>query len=142
MSNNTTDSVRTAAKRRLAIYLIVTFTLTWGLIIPLCFKLGAFENGELATAGIVAPIAISMFFPLIGAFVANLACGKENRINLLSGYFQFIFLSFLLSLEYQPFPPATLRNSYKQVESTNLAIYLSFRNLHPRWCNYIAPDHD
>ena len=32
--------------KRLAIYLIVTFGLTWGLLIPAGFALGTFENGE------------------------------------------------------------------------------------------------
>ncbi len=73
---------KSAAKKRLAIFLPITFALTWGLLIPLGFALGAFENGENATPAIIAPIAISMFFPLVGALIANFACKPEERINL------------------------------------------------------------
>ena len=71
-----------AARKRLVVYLAVTFVLTWGVQIPAGITLGAFENGELASPAILAIIAISMFFPLIGALVANRACGNEGRIDL------------------------------------------------------------
>ena len=79
---STTSAPKGAATKRLAIFLAVTFTLTWALDITAGVMLGAYENGELATSAIVAPVAVSMFFPLIGALIANVACGKENRLDL------------------------------------------------------------
>lgn len=74
--------MKSAAKKRLTIFLVVTFALTWGLVIPMGVVLGAFENGENATPAIVLPVAISMFFPLVGALVANRACDVGERIDL------------------------------------------------------------
>lgn len=79
---NTAAPSKTLAKKRLVIFLAFTFVLTWGLDFVACTLLGAYENGESGTPAIAVPIAISMFFPLLGAIVANYAVGKENRIDL------------------------------------------------------------
>lgn len=68
--------------KRLAIYLTVTFGLTWGLLIPAGLALGTFENGEASSALMIGLIALSMFFPLVGALAANLTCKPEERIDL------------------------------------------------------------
>lgn len=68
--------------KRLAIFLAVTFGLTWGLLIPAGFALGTFENGENSSMLMIGLIALSMFFPLVGALVANFACKPEERIDL------------------------------------------------------------
>ncbi|MBQ9020919.1 MAG: CPBP family intramembrane metalloprotease [Eggerthellaceae bacterium] len=68
--------------KRLVIYLAITFGLTWGLLIPAGFVLGTFQNGESSSVLMIGLIALSMFFPLIGALVANFACKTEERINL------------------------------------------------------------
>ena len=73
---------KSVARKRLVVFLAFTFVLTWGLDFVACTMFGSFEKGESATPAIVVPIAVSMFFPLAGAFVANLACGKENRLDL------------------------------------------------------------
>lgn len=68
--------------KRLAIYLAVTFALCWGLLIPSGFALGTFASGEASSPLMMGFIALSMFFPLAGALVANFACKPENRIDL------------------------------------------------------------
>lgn len=68
--------------KRLVVYLVVTFALTWGLLIPAGFALGTFANGEGSSSLMVGLIALSMFFPLVGALVANYACKPEERIDL------------------------------------------------------------
>ena len=68
--------------KRLAIFLAVTFGLTWGLLIPMGFLLGTFENGEASAPAMIGLVALSMFFPLVGALVANFACGPDGRIDL------------------------------------------------------------
>ena len=68
--------------KRLVIYLVVTFGLSWGLLIPAGITLGTFESGENSSALMLALIAVSMFFPLVGALVANFTSPKEDRIDL------------------------------------------------------------
>ena len=68
--------------KRLAIYLIVTFGLTWGLLIPAGFALGTFENGETSSTIMIALIAVSMFFPTLGALAAHFTSKPEERIDL------------------------------------------------------------
>jgi hypothetical protein len=68
--------------KRLAIYLVVTFGLSWGLLIPAGFLLGTFESGEASSPVMLGLIALSMFFPLVGALAANFACAPEARIDL------------------------------------------------------------
>ena len=68
--------------KRLAIFLIVTFGLSWGLLIPAGLALGTFANGENSSMLMMALIALSMFFPLVGALVANFACKSEECIDL------------------------------------------------------------
>ena len=69
-------------KKRLAIYLAVTFGLSWGLLIPAGIVLGTFEKGEASSSTMVGLIAVSMFFPLVGALVANAAAGQGARLDL------------------------------------------------------------
>ena len=68
--------------KRLAIYLIVTFGLTWGTLIPAGIALGTFENGEGSSVLMLGFITVSMFFPLVGALVSNLACKPDDRLDL------------------------------------------------------------
>lgn len=68
--------------KRLKVFLVVTFGLTWGLLIPAGFLLGTFENGEASSPVMVGLIALSMFFPLVGTFAANFSCKPEERIDL------------------------------------------------------------
>ena len=68
--------------KRLAVYLAVTFGLTWGLMIPAGIALGTFAHGESSSPVMMGLIALSMFFPLVGALVANLVSAPEERIDL------------------------------------------------------------
>lgn len=68
--------------RRLAIYLVVTFVLSWGVWIPLGIAQGTFVSGENSSPIMIAAIGIGMFFPLIGALVSNAMCNPEERISL------------------------------------------------------------
>ena len=68
--------------KRLKVFLVVTFGLTWGLLIPAGFLLGTFENGEASSPVMVGLIALSMFFPLLGTLAANFSCKPEERIDL------------------------------------------------------------
>ncbi len=68
--------------KRLVIYLVVTFGLTWGLLVPAGFLLGTFEVGEASSPAMIGLIALSMFFPLVGALVANFASAPEDRVDL------------------------------------------------------------
>ena len=68
--------------KRLVIFLGVTFALTWGLLVPAGFALGTFEHGEASSPVMLGLIAISMFFPLVGALVANFACEPAMRVHL------------------------------------------------------------
>lgn len=69
-------------KKRLAIYLAVTFGLSWGLLVPAGVVLGTFENGASSSGTMIGLIAVSMFFPLVGALVANAAVGQDERADL------------------------------------------------------------
>lgn len=68
--------------KRVRVFLVVTFGLTWGLLIPAGFLLGAFENGEASSPVMMGLIALSMFFPLVGTLAANFSCKPEERIDL------------------------------------------------------------
>ena len=68
--------------KRLVIYLVATFGLSWGLWIPAGFALGTFEAGEASSTLMIVLIAVGMFFSLIGALIANFACKPEKRIDL------------------------------------------------------------
>lgn len=70
------------AKKRLAIYLAVTFGLSWGIWIPAGFILGTFTYGEASSTVMMGLITVGMFFPLVGALVANYTCGAGNDIDL------------------------------------------------------------
>lgn len=68
--------------KRLVVFLVITFGLAWGLLIPAGVALGTFEGGEASSAIMVGLIALSMFFPLVGAVVANASCRPEERVDL------------------------------------------------------------
>ena len=68
--------------KRLVIFLALAFGLSWGMLIPAGFALGTFENGENSSTVMVGLITLSMFFPLVGALVANFACEEKERIDL------------------------------------------------------------
>lgn len=79
---NSKEHAPAVAKRRLAVYLAVTFILSWGIWIPAGIAFDTFRNGEASSVAMVALTALGMFFPLIGALVANRACGQDGRIDL------------------------------------------------------------
>lgn len=68
--------------KRTLIYVVVTFVLTWGTIIGAGFALGTFETGVNSSTTMIAIVAVSMFFPLVGALVANFAMPPDQRIDL------------------------------------------------------------
>ncbi len=68
--------------KRLAIYLAVTFGLSWGLWIPAGIALGTFEHGVGSSAIMFALVAIGMFFPLAGALAAQAACKNDDPFEL------------------------------------------------------------
>lgn len=68
--------------KRLVIYLLVTFGLTWGVLIPAGMMLGTFEAGIDSSIPMFALVALSMFFPLVGALVAHAACKREGSFDL------------------------------------------------------------
>ncbi|MBP3867378.1 MAG: CPBP family intramembrane metalloprotease, partial [Eggerthellaceae bacterium] len=68
--------------KRLVVYLAITFGLAWGLLIPAGFALGTFWIGENSSTLMIGLIAVSMFFPLVGALAANFFCRSEARIDL------------------------------------------------------------
>lgn len=68
--------------KRLVIYLAVTFALSWGLLIPGGLALGTFANGEASSPLMMVLIALSMFFPLVGALVANHFSRPKERVDL------------------------------------------------------------
>ena len=70
------------ARKRLAVFLAVTFGLSWGIWIPAGIAFDTFRNGEASSVAMIALTALGMFFPLIGALVANRACGHDGRIDL------------------------------------------------------------
>ena len=84
MSNSdiTATHSKNAVGKRLAVFLVVTFALTWSVHIAAGTFFNAFEVGELAASEIIVFIAISMFFPLLGALIANRIGGASARIDL------------------------------------------------------------
>ena len=68
--------------KRVIIFLLVTFGLTWGLQIPAGFVLGTFENGINSSVTMYALVTLSMFFPLVGALVSQAACKKDGPFDL------------------------------------------------------------
>lgn len=69
-------------RRRLVIYLVVTFGLTWGLWIPAGIATGSFAQGLGSSVLMVALTTLGMFCPLVGALAANAACGRAERLDL------------------------------------------------------------
>ena len=68
--------------KRLAVFLGVTFGLSWTTWAIAGVITGAVTQGVSASMPMVAIVAVSMFFPLVGAFAANVAAPKEQRIDL------------------------------------------------------------
>ena len=87
--------------KRLVIYLAVTFGLTWGLLIPAGVLLGTFENGEASSPVMLGLIALSMFFPLVGALAAVVwSALKQTSLPLyirgaVTGFFAALFNTLL-----------------------------------------------
>jgi len=68
--------------KRLAVFLGVTFGLSWTTWAIAGVITGAVTQGVSASMPMVVIVAVSMFFPLVGAFAANVAAPKEQRIDL------------------------------------------------------------
>ena len=68
-------------KKRLATFLAVTFGLSWGVWIPAGFITGAVHDVN-SSPIMLAIVAVSMFFPLVGALAANAAVPETERIDL------------------------------------------------------------
>lgn len=68
-------------KKRLATFLAVTFGLSWGVWIPAGFITGAVHDVN-SSPIMLAIVAVSMFFPLVGALAANAVVPETERIDL------------------------------------------------------------
>lgn len=68
--------------KRLAVFLGVTFGLSWATWAIAGVLTGAVTQGVSASLPMVAIVAVSMFFPLVGALTANAVAPKEQRIDL------------------------------------------------------------
>ena len=68
--------------KRLAVFLGVTFGLSWTTWAIAGVITGAVTQGVSASLPMVAIVAVSMFFPLVGALTANAVAPKEQRIDL------------------------------------------------------------
>lgn len=68
--------------KRLVIYLSVTFGLSWVVWAVAGVLTGAATQGLYSSAAMGAAVALSMFFPLVGALVTNAAMPQERRIDL------------------------------------------------------------
>ena len=68
--------------KRLVIYLSATFGLSWVVWAVAGVLTGATTQGLYSSAAMGAAVALSMFFPLVGALVTNAAMPPEKRIDL------------------------------------------------------------
>ena len=68
--------------KRLAVFLGVTFGLSWTTWAIAGVITGAVTQGVSASLPMIAIVAVSMFFPLVGALTANAVAPKEQRIDL------------------------------------------------------------
>ena len=68
--------------RRLTVFLGVAFGLSWTTWAIAGFVTGAVTQGVSASMPMIAVVAVSMFFPLVGAFAANAVVPKEQRVDL------------------------------------------------------------
>ena len=68
--------------KRLAVFLGVTFGLSWTTWAIAGVITGAVTQGVSASMPMVVIVAVSMFFPLVGALTANAVAPKEQRIDL------------------------------------------------------------
>lgn len=68
--------------KRLAVFLGVTFGLSWTTWAIAGVLTGAVTQGVSASLPMVVIVAVSMFFPLVGALTANAVAPKEQRIDL------------------------------------------------------------
>ena len=67
--------------KRLAVFLGVTFRLSWTTWAIVGVLTGAVTQGVSASLPMVVIVAVSMFFPLVGALTANVVAPKEQRID-------------------------------------------------------------
>lgn len=67
--------------KRLAVFLGVTFGLSWTTWAIAGVITGAVTQGVSASMPMVVIVAVSMFFPLVGALTANVVAPKEQRID-------------------------------------------------------------
>ena len=67
--------------KRLAVFLGVTFGLSWTTWAIVGVLTGAVTQGVSASLPMVVIVAVSMFFPLVGALTANVVAPKEQRID-------------------------------------------------------------
>ena len=68
--------------KRLAIYLAISFGGSWVTWLVVGMLTGAITAGVNSSAAMIAVIALTMFFPLIGALVANASVPTDQRIEL------------------------------------------------------------
>lgn len=68
--------------KKLVIFIVVTFGLTWGIWIPAGIATGAFERGVGASPLMTVLVAVGMFLPLVGALAAHFASKPSERIDL------------------------------------------------------------
>ena len=68
--------------KRLVIYFVVTFGLTWGIWIPAGIYTGAFASGAGASPLMTVLVALGMFAPLVGALVTHFTSTPTERIDL------------------------------------------------------------
>lgn len=75
------NAAKSAAKRRVGIYIAITFVLTWTLWIAGGIATDSFRTG-IESPEMNAIITAGMFLPTVGALLTNLIVGKSRRIPL------------------------------------------------------------
>ncbi len=71
-----------AARKRVLVFLAITFGISWTLLIAGGIATGSFEAGESASPVMLGMLVLTMFTPLVGALLANAIVGKDARIDL------------------------------------------------------------
>ena len=74
--------MKSAALRRVAVYLAITFGITWAMWIGCGIATDSFAMGIGGSPVMMAVTAAGMFVPLAGALLTNVIMGKQNRIDL------------------------------------------------------------
>lgn len=74
--------MKSAASRRVVVYLAITFGITWAMWIGCGIAADPFALGIGSSSVMVAVTAAGMFVPLAGALLTNVIVGKGNRIDL------------------------------------------------------------